>query len=460
MDNSLNSVTEQAAALAQSGTTSSELVEKALDQFRSSQHLNAFVALNEKAVRRQAEQSDERRKKGRGLSPVDGIPIAVKDNYWTLDHPTTACSGAVPKIPEGQDATIVRNLREAGAVIFGKTNMHEWAYGATNTGSSIGPTRHPLDPNHITGGSSGGSALAVADGVVGAALGSDTGGSVRIPSAACGIVGYKPSYGRASRYGVLPLSWSLDAPGLLTRDVKDLLLLAPYLLGADPQDPSTFSARRFDPESTARGKKVLALTGPYLERRADVEDVIQGARERLGRDFDWNTVQMETMEPYFAAWEAILHSEASSYHQHLLQEKPDGFGDVTIAHLVAGNQLSAVEYLHAQKIRQQFMGILTVLFEKADILALPTLPVTAPGQDEVWQEFDGRRVTTQDSMTWFCWMGNLAGLPSITVPAGLAENGFPVGLMMMAKPGEDEYLLQTALQVQTVLQQSVVSEFA
>src|SRR5262245_60006871 len=182
---------------------------------------------------RQAGAADERRQRGRAMSPIDGVPIAIKDNYLTEDYPTTACSNALPLERQGQDATIVANLRKAGAVIFAKTNMHEWAYGATNSTSSFGATGNPRNADHITGGSSGGSGAAVAAGIVAAVLGSDTGGSIRIPSSACGIYGFKPSYGRASRHGVLPLSWSLDAPGPITAALDDIIHLMPFICGED-----------------------------------------------------------------------------------------------------------------------------------------------------------------------------------------------------------------------------------
>ncbi len=440
--------------------TSQQIVEKAIARYEETVTFNAFVTLNKDAVIRQAIESDHRRENGNALSVIDGIPVAVKDNYWTADHPTTACSKAAPVIPKGQDATVVRKMRNAGAIIFGKTNMHEWAYGATNATSTIGPTKHPKNVEHTTGGSSGGSAVAVANGVVGAALGSDTGGSVRIPSAACGLVGFKPSYGRASRHGVLPLSWSLDAPGLLATSMADIVLLAPYLLGEDVNDPSTIGAKCFNPDVMAHGTKLLSLTGSFLERREDVEYVIQSCFQKLSGDFDCTVAEVQNMESYFAAWEAILHAEASSYHYELLKENPDGFSDITLSHLVAGAELLAVEYLDAQKLRHKFLHLMSQLFSKADILVLPALPVTAPKHGDGWQEFAGRRVTTQDSMTWFCWLANLAGLPSITLPVGLAENGFPVGFMMMGKPGEDEILLNTAQRIQGVLEYHRVQEVA
>lgn len=440
----LDSLSGQVAALAAEAETPSSLVERALDRAAKEAGLNAFVALDPSVAMAQAEAATARRKGGKPLSSIDGVPIAVKDNYLTKDYPTTACSNARPLELPGRDARIVANLRAAGAVIFGKTNMHEWAYGATSATSSFGPTRNPLDRSRITGGSSGGSGAAVASGIVGAALGSDTGGSVRIPAAACGIYGFKPSYGRASRNGVLALSWSLDTPGPLTSELSDMELLLQYFFGRDEGDRTTFRAAPARPadERTSSTPRLLALAGAGLERSEEVDNAVGTALTTSGAYVD--TAELPQIASYFAAWETILHCEASAYHARLLKENPNGFSPVTRAHLEAGNRISAVDYLKAQSIRAHFADFLINGLPHWDALVLPTLPVVAPKHGEEWQDFGGKRVTTQDSMTWFCWVGNLAGLPSITIPLNNSSSGLPVGLMLMGKPGRDEELLAVA----------------
>lgn len=442
MQKNLESLSDQVAALTDGDATASSLAEAALDSAARETNLNAFVALDRSVVMTQANAATQRRRSGSPLSPIDGIPIAVKDNYLTKDYPTTACSNARPLAPSDTDATIVARLRGAGAVIFGKTNMHEWAYGATNATSSIGPTRNPRDEGHITGGSSGGSGAAVASGIVGAALGSDTGGSVRIPSAACGIYGFKPSYGRASRQGVLPLSWSLDAPGPMTRSLEDLSLLLPFFLGPDPQDSSTAHAKPFEKLPEVGRPRLVSLIGEGLERSREVGEVIEHALDSA--DVVLAEFEMKGVASGFSAWETILHCEASSYHADQLAQNPGSYSLVTRAHLEAGMQISGVELLKAQRIRTAFVSMLLKDPPDWDALVLPTLPVTAPRIGDDWQEFGGRRVTTQDSMTWFCWLGNLAGLPCMTLPVATSRNGLPVGIMLMGRPGEDERLLSIA----------------
>lgn len=439
------SLTQQIKALADGSVTASVLAKRSLELAKNSLSLNAFAALDEPLVLAQADAATLRRKEGRPLSPIDGIPIAIKDNYLTRDYPTTACSDAAPIEPSGIDATIVANLRAAGAIIFAKTNMHEWAYGATNNTSNIGVTRNPHNLDHITGGSSGGSAAAVASGIVTAALGSDTGGSVRIPASACGIYGFKPTYGRVSRHGVLPLSWSLDAPGPMTTALEDITHLMPFFLGPDPKDASTAKASPFKAASVIEHPKLINLVGPGLERSDEVGAAITTAL--MSCNASCVNMELPNVRNYFAAWEAILHCEASAYHGNLLKQNAQGFSPVTRAHLEAGQRVTGVELLEAQKLRGQLMTALTNDLPHWDALVLPTLPVTAPPHGVDWQEFGGRKVTTQDSMTWFCWLGNLAGLPCLTLPVAKSKSGMPIGMMLMGRPGRDEKLLAMAKQI-------------
>jgi aspartyl-tRNA(Asn)/glutamyl-tRNA(Gln) amidotransferase subunit A len=451
MTHTPETMTSQIAALADGSRTASSLAEAALARATAFADLNAFVAIDEAIVMRQAGAADERRRRGQPLSTLDGIPIAVKDNYLTMDYPTTACSKALPKEPAGSDATVVANLRRAGAVVLGKTNMHEWAYGATNSVSAIGPTRNPRDKSRITGGSSGGSGAAVAAGIVSVALGSDTGGSIRIPAAACGIYGFKPSYGRASRYGVLPLSWSLDAPGPMTATLADIPILLPYFFGHDPQDPTTHGSRPFRKVDIAARPKLLNLAGPGLERAWNVDRSLLAALEKS--DAEIGQGSLDNVDSYFAAWETILHCEASAYHD------PDGrrslscYSEATQAHLAAGRLISGADLIKAQRLRGHLVDKLLNGFGDWDALVLPTLPVVAPLAGEEWQSFGGRRVTTQDAMTWFCWIGNLAGLPSISIPIMGGGADLPVGMMLMGKPGKDEALLATAQWIDNRLKQ-------
>lgn len=443
-------LTAQSRALAAGETSAVTLTEAALAVADAHASLNIFAALTPKVALAQARASDARRAAGQTLGPLDGLPLAVKDNYLTADYPTTACSNALPDPVPGADARMVANLRAAGMVILGKTNMHEWAYGATNDTSTAGATRNPRDPAHITGGSSGGSGAAVAAGVVGAALGSDTGGSVRIPAAACGVYGFKPGYGRASRAGILPLSWSLDAPGPLAASLSDIALVLPHMLGADADDIATRTAQPFRTVNAPTAPRLIHLTGKGLERSDSVDRALRGwldtACARSGAQV--TEAGLPDIARYFAAWDTIMHAEASSYHADRLARAPQEFSEMTRIHLEAGLRLSAVQLLAAQRLRHRLIRTLLQDLGPWDALVLPTLPVPVPRHGVAMQEFGGRRVTTQDSMTWFCWLGNLAGLPAVTLPIPPADSqAMPFGMMLMGRPGGDEALLQIARQM-------------
>ena len=434
---------EQSRHLASGTETSTSLTLKALDKAEKYAHLNAFVTLDREISLAQAKASDERRAKGKLLSDIDGIPIAIKDNYLTKDYPTTACSGALPLEPMDRDATIVANLREAGVVIFGKTNMDEWAFSPTNVNSSIGPALNPHNINHVTGGSSGGSAAAIASGIVSASLGSDTGGSIRMPAAACGIYGFKPSYGRASRHGVLPLSWSLDAPGPLASSLKDIELLLPYFLGRDTKDASTTSSTNFKTVHHDGPINMVHLTGEGLERTDEIDTAVRKTLEQSSAKVTESGLSY--VDNYYEAWEAIIFSEAASYHQPLLKQNPGGFSSGLRSKLEAGSQLTALEIFHAQKLRSRLTHTLLNELGDWDIIVTPTLPITAPTQNEEVQEFGGKTVHPHKAMLWFCVLGNMTGFPCVTVPIGLSEKGLPIGVMLMGKPNEDEALLSMAM---------------
>jgi len=440
------SLTELSAALASGSETSVSLTIKALDKAEKLTYLNAFVVLDREISLAQAVASDKRRSNGMLLSPIDGLPIAIKDNYLTKDYPTTACSDALPLEPSDKDATIIANLRAAGVVIFGKTNMDEWAFSPTNVNSNIGPTRNPYNPDHVTGGSSGGSAAAVASGIVAAALGSDTGGSIRMPAAACGIYGFKPSYGRASRHGVLPLSWTLDAPGPLASSIEDIELLLPYFLGEDSKDASTFSSANFKAEEYNETIKIIHLTGEGLERSDEIDTAVKKSLEASSATV--TEAGFPYVDNYYEAWEAIIFSEAASYHQPLLKSNPAGFSSGLRAKLEAGAQLSGLEVLHAQKLRSRLIRVFTNELEDWDIIVTPTLPITAPTQNEEVQKFGGKSVHAHKSMLWFCVLGNMTGFPCLTIPIGLSEAGLPIGMMLMGKPNEDEKLLAMAKEIE------------
>ncbi len=396
---------------------------------------NAFIAFDAEKALARASTVDAMRSTGKTMGVLSGIPLAVKDNYLTLDFPTTAGSRVYDANPPKSDARALALLRRAGAIVLGKTNMHEWAYGATNKISAKGPTRNPWNTQHITGGSSGGSAAALASRMVPAALGSDTGGSIRIPSAGCGVCGIKPSYDLVSREGVLPLSWSLDAAGPMATSARDLrILLGVMIDGAGPGFNS-------DTTRTSTAKRKLRLGIP-IGRGFELADDVRSAFETTQNVFvdlgaEIVPVEISEMMEGFAAWKTILHSEATAFHTKFLSEHPNEYADSVRIQLEAGRCITAADYLNAQQYRRGFNTRLDLAMTGYDAFIYPTLPVTAPMLDEETLHFEGATVSAQDSMTYVAWLANLAGLPALSIPCGFGKQGLPIGLMLMGRFGTD-----------------------
>jgi aspartyl-tRNA(Asn)/glutamyl-tRNA(Gln) amidotransferase subunit A len=409
---------------------------------------NAFIAFDAEKVLARASTLDALRATGKTTGVLSGIPLAVKDNYLTVDFPTTAGSRVYDANPPKSDARAVALLREAGAIVLGKTNMHEWAYGATNKISAKGPTRNPWNTKHITGGSSGGSAAALAARMVPAALGSDTGGSIRIPSAGCGVCGIKPSYDFVSREGVLPLSWSLDAVGPMATSARDLRVLLSVMI--DEVGPGFNSDTTRAPK--AKRKMRLGIpVGQGFELADDVRSAFETA-QKVFADLGAEIVPVEfpDMMEGFAAWKTILHSEASAFHAKFLSERPSEYADSVRIQLEAGRCITAADYLNAQQYRRGFNYRLDLAMTEYDAFIYPTLPVTAPMLDEETLHFEGVSVSAQDSMTYVAWLANLAGLPALSIPCGFGKQGLPVGLMLMGRFGTDFDLLGLGELFQTV----------
>ena len=428
-----------------------ELSEACLDRIDACQgDTNAFVTWDRSTALEQARRCDGGAAAGRFVGPLHGIPIAVKDNYLTADFPTTAGSKVCPGTI-GVDAKAVARLKRAGAIIVGKTNMHEWAYGATNEVSAFGPTRNPWNSAAITGGSSGGSGAALAARMVPAALGSDTGGSVRIPAAACGVSGIKPTYGMTSRQGVLPLSWSLDVAGPMARSAADLDLLLRAMSEGDWRQGSELPDTHDELATLLRGRRFAVPRGPGFERSEEVSAVFDravGAFTEQGAVVE--EIEIDEMETGFAIWKVILHCEAAAYHAQSLEDRYDDYSDNVRSQLEAGRCMTAVDYLRAQQFRERFNSNVTAALAPYDALLLPTLPVTAPRIGQEFVRIADRSVSCQDAMTYVAWVANMTGLPAVSVPCGFDRARLPVGLMMIGSASADHELLKIASAYQAV----------
>ncbi len=375
---------------------------------------------------------------------LSGIPIAVKDLFETKGIVTAAGTkffrDHVPEV----DAAAVAALKREGAVIMGKTNTHEIALGVTTNNPHFGTTRNPWDTERVPGGSSGGSAVAVATGMVLGALGSDTGGSIRIPASLCGVVGLKPTYGRVSVRGVFPLSWNLDHVGPLVRTVRDAALMLQVLAGYDAEDPYSAEQRvddyLFNIEASIRGWRVALAAGAYVEDAdAEVLRAIHAAAKVLkAQGAIVEPVDMSFLREAALANGLMTPADGAAYHHERLAEHPDWFGEDVRQRLETGRAFTSTEYILARKTQSEMKHRMGKFFREYDALLMPATPITAPlieGNDAVEQ---ARRLTR------FTSPFNLTGLPAISIPCGFDGAGLPIGLQIVAGAWKEAWVLRAA----------------
>jgi len=418
-------------------TSSVELVADAIARIeRHGQQLRAFITVTGKQAKEQALEADRELAAGVDRGPLHGIPIALKDLFLTRGVRTTAGSRLYENFVPDYDATVVERLRAAGAVILGKLNMHEMAYGITSANPHFGPVRNPWNPEHSPGGSSGGSAAAVAARMVYVAMGSDTGGSIRIPAAFCGTVGLKPTYGRVSRYGALPLGWSLDHMGPLTRTVRDAALVLNAIAGRDPKDPT--SSRRpvadYVPEEgcSIRGLRVGIPENFYFERvDADVERAVRGAiarAESLGASV--RPVQLPDVAALNAVARVVLLAEASAMAGPALARR-ELFGGDVLALFDQGRLVPATDYIDAQRLRKIMRRDFHRIWNEIDCLMTPTTPNVAPKIGDTTVRLGGRDEDVRLATTRLVRGINALGYPALSLPCGISGGGLPIGVQIV-----------------------------
>lgn len=422
-------------ALRAGETTAETELDKAIDMIRQlDPTLNAFVLVDEEGARRAARTADEELAAGRDRGPLHGIPAAVKDLVDMAGLPTTCGSRTSFGGIAERDAAVVTRLRDAGAVIVGKTTLHEFAYGATGDRSAHGASRNPHDPARMSGGSSGGSAVAVAAGMVPLAIGTDTVGSVRVPAALCGIVGLKPAFDAIDSGGVRPLAPGLDHVGLFATHVDDVLTACQAL--AEPPANTAVPAGRLRVGWIPPGD--LAATDPRVAGL--VRELLDGSGvvvETAALPGDDDGVA------WFDATSAIQGSEAFEVHRGHLDRDAGLIDPEVLARLRAGGRVSAVELDRAQATRDHLRALADALLEQYDVLALPTVPVTAPPLDARRVSVAGREVETRAALLSLTHLWNLTGSPAISVPAGLVD-GLPVGAQLVSAPGREHLLFAAA----------------
>ncbi|MEX2303518.1 MAG: amidase, partial [Bryobacterales bacterium] len=395
-----------------------------------------------------ARRAEREIREGNYRGPLHGIPYAAKDLFYTKGIRTTVGSKILTDFVPGDDATVIEKLSAAGAILIGKAGLHEWAYGITSNNPHFGSIRNPWDTERIPGGSSGGSTAALAADLCSFSLGTDTGGSIRIPASFCGLVGLKATFGRVSRYGVFPLGHTLDHAGPFGRTVEDAALVYQAMAGYDARDTSSVDRAvtlpAFAPEARLEGKTIGIPSSFYNQ---DVEPEIERATkeavtvlQKLGAA----VVEVKTpdIEEFNTIAQLILLVEAASVHHRRLAERRADFGEDTRALLEAGRFILATDYLDAQRRRREFMRAFNLLLEQVDVIVTPTIPITAAkiGQKTVMisgKEWDVRLATTR-----FMRALNLAGLPLLSVPSGFDSGGMPIGLQIIGALFDEKTVLE------------------
>lgn len=448
-------IIEAARRLRAREISASELLDQCLGRIAAlDPALNVFITVTEEGARDAARKADEELARGLDRGPLHGIPVALKDVFLTRGVRTTAGSKLFAEYIPDHDAAAVERLIQAGAVLVGKTNMHELAYGITSDNPHFGTVRNPHAPGRIPGGSSGGSAVAVASGMALAALGSDTGGSIRIPAAFCGVVGLKPSYGRVSRYGMLPLSFSQDHAGPIAGSVRDAGLIMNAIAGHDSRDPS--SSRRpvedYVPAGSLEGVRIGLPENFYFERvtpavREAVERAARLAERRGARVLPVRVPDMDAVNTIGRV--LLLAEAAAALTPHLAQRA--GIGDDVRALLDQGRLIPATDYVNAQRLRRLKQDEFRLLWRQVDILFTPTVPLGAPKIGETAVEIEGRSEDVRLAATRLVRGMDVLGLPAISLPCGLDSNGLPLGLQMIAPEFREAALLSAAAAVEGAL---------
>ena len=417
-------------------------------------HLNAFITVSEELALQQAKRAESELvgkrgdKSRRDRGPLHGIPISLKDNIYTAEVRTTAGSRVLRDFVALHDAPVVTALKQAGAVLLGKTNMHEFAYGTTSNNPHYGAVRNPWDVSRIAGGSSGGSAAALAAGLCYGSIGTDTGGSIRIPSSLCGVVGLKPGLGRVSTDDVVPLSPTLDFVGPLARSAEDAALLL-EAIGVRGKGERRLRLGRV-PSSRSRRPRLGVPQEFFLDVLSpEVERAFQTALRTLEKGgARLKEVFLPLLPETEDAGNQIAWAEATHYHQHAgwYPAHAEEYGEDVRKRLEKGTKVPAVAYLQALQLRDQFIAAFHVILqeEELDALVVPTTPITATRVGEESVAIKGSIHPTRALLLRLNRPANLAGVPAISVPCGLTENGLPVGLQFIGAVTEELLLLELA----------------
>jgi aspartyl-tRNA(Asn)/glutamyl-tRNA(Gln) amidotransferase subunit A len=439
-------IREAARLLRARKVSSLELTNSALARIeRLNPSLNAFITVTAALARQQARAADREIRAGKHRGPLHGIPITIKDNYSTRGVRSTAGSKILRDFVPDEDAAVVARLREAGAIFLGKTNLNEFAYGIHGLNPHYGDVHNPWSLDRTTGGSSSGSAAALAAGIGFGSVGTDTGGSLRIPASFCGIVGFKPSFGLLSMDGIVPLAESLDHAGPLARTVDDAATLFEEIRGEYPQRTSKTKA------SVLKGKRLSKLGWPASYFFDLVDPEVQFAIEAAVKLFEAMGARVEEVslphvEESVEASTKIGLAEASSYHasRGYFPSRAADYSEDVRRRLKLGFEVTAVEYLAANEVRRRLTADFDRAFERVDAIVAPATTVVAPGLGETELIIRGEKTPLRTAVVNANRPANFTGHPAISIPCGFAKNRLPIGLQLIAPRWQESKLLAIA----------------
>ena len=412
--------------------------------------LNSFITLMADEARADARRAEAEIQGGKYRGPLHGVPLGLKDLYHVRGVRNTSGAKIYESFVPEQDCTIMERFREAGAILMGKLNLPQFAYSPVGENPDYGNMHNPWDPSRITGGSSGGSGSAAVAGQCTITMGSDTGGSIRIPSALCGVAGLKPTYGRLSRHGLSPLCWSMDHPGPMTRTVEDCALVMNVVAGRDPKDPSTVDLPVPDYTRALTGNiQGLRVGVPkeYFEVPCDpqVERAVRRAIELLGelgaevREVSW------PMYHYAAAISTVvIMAESTACYGEVARTHGTEIAPATRLRIEGGFFVSGADYVQANRARAQFVRQTRELLDQVDVLAGPSEPITAFPIGDTRVQVGETTMGTTAALTQYSRPFNLNGFPAISVPCGFSDEGLPIGLQLAGRPFAEETVLRSA----------------
>src|ERR1044071_3130555 len=421
-----------------------ELTRACLERIeRLNPKLNAFITVTGDAALEQARRAEAEIARGEWKGPLHGIQLAVKDLIETAGVKTTAASAVLRDYVPTSDAEVIRRLKSAGAILLGKLNLHEFAYGGSGIIGHFGPARNPWNTAHVTGGSSSGSAAAVAACLCYGAIGTDTAGSIRLPAACCGITGLKPTYGLVSMRGVIPLSWSLDHVGPMARTAADAALMLQAIAAYDPQD---IYSQKFPPvyypsaiEEKTAGLRLAVARDFWNDVDEEIRLAVDAAVAAIGKI----TAGVQEVERSTHADRTLVRCEPYAYHQKYLPQQESDYNPETLKRIHSGADVTAVQYIEAYRDLLQQRRQILALFEDIDLVLTPTAPTLAPSVAELQAAPDQLR-SKELIMLRNTRPFNVYGLPSISLSCGFSKSGLPIGLQITGAPGAEGAVLAVA----------------